>query len=56
MDARPFLGSGGTAQGRYERLRDYMLMEPADRPRTSPAQFDLRRFHRYGLLFRHQTN
>jgi hypothetical protein len=50
MDARSFLISGGTAQGRYERLRDYMLMEPADRPRTSPAQFDLRRFHRYGLL------
>jgi hypothetical protein len=46
----PFLTAGGTAQGRYERLRDDMLTEPAERPRTSPAQFDLRRFHRYGLL------
>jgi hypothetical protein len=46
----PFLTSGGTAQCRYERLRDHMLTEPADRPRTSPAQFDLRRFQRYGLL------
>jgi hypothetical protein len=50
MDARPFLISGGSAQERYERLRDYMLTEPTDRPRTSPAQFDLRRFERYGLL------
>ena len=50
MDARPFVIAGGTAQARYERLRDYMLAEPADRPRTSPAQFDLRRFQRYGLL------
>jgi hypothetical protein len=50
MDANPFLSSGGMAQCRYERLRDYMLTEPADRPRTSPALFDLRRFQRYGLL------
>jgi hypothetical protein len=27
-----------------------MLTDPADRTRTSPAQFDLRRFQRYGLL------
>jgi hypothetical protein len=50
MEARPFLTSGGAVQCRYERLRDYMLTEPTDRPRTSPAQFDLQRFHRYGLL------
>lgn len=50
MEARPFLTSGGSVQYHYERLRGYMLTEPADRPRTSPAQFDLQRFHRYGLL------
>ena len=46
----PFLSMGGTAQSRYERLRSYMLEEPDHRPRVSPAQFDLRRFNRFGLL------
>jgi transposase len=46
----PFLEAGGTAQSRYERLRRYVLEEPARRPRTSPAQFDLQRFKRFGLL------
>ena len=48
--AAPFLSIGGMAQGRYERLRTYMLTEPAARPRVSPAQFDLRRFERFGVL------
>jgi hypothetical protein len=26
------------------------LLDPANRPRTSPAQFDLRRFNRFGVL------
>ena len=26
------------------------MQDPAGRPRTSPAQFDLRRFNRFGLL------
>ena len=38
------------ARRRYERLRSYALQDPAERPRTSPAQFDLRRFKRFGLL------
>ena len=38
------------ARGRYERLRSYILLDPSERPRTSPAQFDLRRFNRFGLL------
>ena len=38
------------ARDRYERLRSYALLDPAERPRTSPAQFDLRRFNRFGLL------
>jgi hypothetical protein len=45
-----FLSAGGTAQSRYERLRRYVLEDPARRPRTSPAQFDLHRFKRFGLL------
>jgi hypothetical protein len=48
--AAPFLSIGGMAQDRYERLRTYMLTEPAARPRVSPAQFDLRRFQRFGVL------
>jgi len=39
-----------SARDRYERLRSYVLLGPAQRPRTSPAQFDLRRFNRFGLL------
>ena len=39
-----------TARDRYERLRSYILLDPSERPRTSPAQFDLRRFNRFGLL------
>ena len=50
MQAAPFLSVGGWPQDRYERLRAYMLEDPARRPRVSPAQFDLRRFNRYGLL------
>lgn len=46
----PFLSIGGTAQDRYERLRTYMLTERAARPRVSPAQFDRRRFERFGML------
>ena len=38
------------APGRYERLRAYVLRDPAERPRTSPEQFDLRRFNRFGVL------
>jgi hypothetical protein len=49
-DAAPFLAIGGMAQARYERLRTYMLTEPAARARVSPAQFDLRRFERFGVL------
>jgi hypothetical protein len=42
--------AGGRAQARYERVRAYALTDPASRPRISPAQFDLRRFQRLGLL------
>jgi hypothetical protein len=38
------------ARDRYERLRAYVLLDPAERPRTSAAQFDLRRFNRFGVL------
>jgi hypothetical protein len=41
---------GGTAQQRYERLRSYVLLDPARRPRVSPERFDLERFRRFGLL------
>ena len=41
---------GGTAQQRYERLRSYVLLDPARRPRVSPERFDLQRFRRFGLL------
>jgi hypothetical protein len=47
---RDFVSAGGTAQARYERVRAYALTDAADRPRVSPAQFDLRRFQRLGLL------
>jgi hypothetical protein len=46
----PFLSIGGASQARYERLRSYMLEDPAFRPRVSPAQFDLRRLNHFGLL------
>jgi hypothetical protein len=46
----PFDGAGGSAQQRYERVRVYALTPPSERPRVSPAQFDLRRFQRFGLL------
>ena len=45
----PFVASGGAPQRRYERLRAYVLMEPDQRPRVSPAQFDLRRLNRFGM-------
>ena len=31
-------------------MRAYALTDPSQRPRVSPAQFDLRRFQRFGLL------
>jgi hypothetical protein len=45
-----FASAGGRAQARYERVRAYALTDPADRPRVSPAQFDLHRLQRLGLL------
>jgi len=47
---RVFTSAGGRAQERYERVRAYALTAPAARPRVSPAQFDLHRFQRLGLL------
>jgi hypothetical protein len=46
----PFASAGGSAQQRYESVRAYALTPANGRPRVSPAQFDLRRFHRFGLL------
>ena len=46
----PFLSLGGTAQARYERVREYVLPPTECQPRTSPVRFDLERFQRYGLL------
>jgi hypothetical protein len=46
----PFDKAGGSAQQRYERVRAYALTPSHERPRVSPAQFDLRRFQRFGLL------
>ena len=46
----PFAAAGGAAQQRYERVRVYALTPANERPRVSPAQFDLRRFQRLGLL------
>ena len=48
--SNPFDRAGGSAQQRYERVRAYALIPTQDRPRVSPAQFDLRRFQRFGLL------
>ncbi len=42
--------AGGPAQQRYERVRAYALTPAHQRPRVSPARFDLRRFQRFGLL------
>jgi hypothetical protein len=47
---RDFASAGGRAQERYERVRAYALTDSVDRPRVSPAQFDLHRFQRLGLL------
>jgi hypothetical protein len=46
----PSQSAGGSAQQRYERVRAYALTPANDRPRVSPAQFDLRRLQRFGLL------
>lgn len=43
-------GPGDAAAERYERLRAYVLVPAAGRRRASPAQFDLHRFQRRGLL------
>jgi hypothetical protein len=48
--ATPFPAAGGKAQQRYERVRSYVLAEPALRPAVSPVHFDLRRLERCGLL------
>jgi hypothetical protein len=48
--ARSWRGRADGAAERYERLRSYVLTPRAERPRVSPAQFDLRRFNRFGLL------
>lgn len=45
-----FLAQGGRAQLRYETLREYMLRPAPQRPRASPARFDLDRYERFGLL------
>jgi hypothetical protein len=50
MSRAAFEAVACAARDRYEGLRSYVLLGPAERPRTSPAQFDLRRFHRFGLL------
>ena len=50
MSGTAFESVDCAARGRYERLRAYVLLDPAERPRTSPAQFDLRRFNRFGVL------
>ncbi|MFQ5968682.1 MAG: hypothetical protein ACE5MI_13940 [Acidimicrobiia bacterium] len=49
-EARSFLESGWRAQLRYERLRTYVLDHADPHRRRSPAQFDLQRFKRFGLL------
>lgn len=50
QDQAGFLAQGGRAQVRYETLREYMLRPLSQRPRSSPARFDLNRYERFGLL------